>query len=204
VWRAREASYSRSASFGLGHLIEVLTGADTERIRKWKHEQLSTYGIGREHSRAEWQAIGRELQRLGYLRQAAGDFPTVELTDEGIAALKSRTRIALTRPMAVPEEAARDPRRSRPKRAGEIACDEALFEMLRSLRRELADARNVPAYVVFGDVTLRQMARDYPTREAEMRTISGVGARKLEEFGAPFMQAIAAYLREHPRQAFLD
>jgi ATP-dependent DNA helicase RecQ len=204
VWRAREASYSRNASFGIGHLIEVLTGAETDRLRKWKHDQLSTYGIGREHSRPEWQAIGRELLRLGYLRHAEGEFPTVELTEEGVTALRSRAKIALTRPMAVPEGEARDPRRTRSKRTGEIACDEALFEVLRSLRRDLADARNVPAYVVFGDVSLRQMARDYPTTEAEMRTITGVGTRKLDEFGAPFMQAISAYLREHPRQAFLD
>jgi ATP-dependent DNA helicase RecQ len=204
VWRARQASRSRSASFGLGHLIEILTGADTERVRKWQHEQLSTYGIGREHSRPEWQSIGRELLRLGYLRQAAGEFPTLELTEEGLAALKSRTPIALTRPMAVPADTAREATRTRARSTGAIACDETLFETLRQLRRELADARNVPAYVIFGDVTLRQMARDYPTTEAEMLTISGVGARKLEEFGATFLRAIAAHLREHPRQAFLD
>jgi ATP-dependent DNA helicase RecQ len=173
-------------------------------VRKWQHEQLSTYGIGREHLRPEWQAIGRELMRLGYLRQAAGEFPTVELTEEGVSALKTRTPIALTRPMAVPAETARETARVRSRRTGEIACDEALFEALRQLRRELADARNVPAYVVFGDVSLRQMARDYPTTEAEMLRISGVGARKLEEFGATFLRAITEYLREHPRQVFLD
>ncbi len=204
VWRAREASFTRTASFGLGHLIEVLTGADTERIRKWKHDQLSTYGIGREHSKPQWQAIGRELLRLGYLRQAEGDFPTLELSEEGINALKSRTRIPLTRPMVTPESGAREPGRTRPKRTGEIACDETLFEVLRQLRRDLADARNVPAYVIFGDVTLRQMARDYPTTEAEFRQLSGVGMRKLDEFGATFTRAIADYLRENPRQVFLD
>jgi ATP-dependent DNA helicase RecQ len=205
VWRAREASYSRSATFGLGYLIEVLTGAETDRIRKWKHDQLSTYGIGKEHSRPQWQAIGRELLRLGYLRQAEGEFPTIELTEEGFAALKSRAKIPLTRPMDRPAgEAPRDSQRTRAKRAGEIACDETLFEKLRQLRRELADARNVPAYVIFGDVSLREMARDYPTTEGDFRKILGVGTRKLEEFGAAFIAAISAHLRDRPRQAFLD
>jgi len=205
VWRAREASHSRRASFGLGHLIEVLTGADTERIRKWRHEQLSTYGIGREYTRPQWQAIGRELIRLGYLRPAEGEFPTMELTEAGLAALRSREPIAITRPEpARVEEATRTPSRARSSRAGEIACDEALFETLRQIRRDLADERNVPAYVIFGDVTLRQMARDYPTTADTLRGISGVGARKLHEFGEVFLRAISEHLRDHPRVAFLD
>ncbi len=205
VWRARQASYSGSASFGLTHLIEVLTGADTERIRKWQHQQLSTFGIGKEYSRPQWQAIGRELMRLGFLRQAEGEFPTFEVTEEGFAVLKSRAKITLTRPPeGAPEEAARGGSRAKGKRAGEIACDETLFELLRQIRRDLADARNVPAYVIFGDVSLREMARDYPTTEAEFRHVGGVGQRKLDEFGATFMDAIREYLRKNPRQAFLD
>src|SRR5688572_33425221 len=85
------------ASFGLAHHAEVLTGGDTERIRRWGHEKLTTYGIGKEHSRAEWQAIGRELLRLGYLRSSTGEFPTIELTEEGYNALRSRSTVTLTR-----------------------------------------------------------------------------------------------------------
>ena len=84
------ASARRTVSAsGLNHVVEVLTGADTEKIRKWGHEQLSTYGIGKEHSRPEWPAIGRELVRLGYLRQTAEKFSVLELTDEGRAALQA-------------------------------------------------------------------------------------------------------------------
>jgi ATP-dependent DNA helicase RecQ len=203
VWRAREASWRKDASFGVNHHAEVLTGAETERIRKWNHEQLSTYGVGREHTRAEWQFIGRELVRLGLLRLAAGEFPTVELTPEGVDALKKRQPIPLTR---LPDKATarEDTAKPRAKRAGEIACDEALFEKLRQLRRELADSLGVPAYIVFGDTTLRQMARDYPTNENELRDVTGVGERKLEQFGAQFMDCIVKHLRENPRQAFLD
>src|SRR5207249_6975548 len=99
--------------------------------------------------RAEWQAIGRELVRLGHLRQTSERFTTLELTNEGRAALRQRKRITLTKPAAVPEQVKH--------RAGEIPCDEALFERLRMLRRRIADARDVPAYIIFSDVALREM-----------------------------------------------
>src|SRR5262249_52362822 len=145
VFRIREKS-----GFGVGiqHVVEVLCGAETERIRKWDHQALSTYNIGSEHSRPEWSAIGRELVRLGLLRQDAGKFNVIELTNEGRAALKSRQKITLTRPVSAPEQAPKH-------RAGEIACDETLFEQLRQLRKRLADERGVPPYIIFSDVALR-------------------------------------------------
>ena len=88
------------------------------------------------------------------------------------------------------------------KRAGEIECDEALFDDLRLVRRNLADERNVPAYVIFSDVSLREMARSYPTTPAEFRRIPGVGEQKLKDFSEPFLAAITEYLASHPRQRF--
>ncbi len=208
VWRAREASYRGDATFGINHHAEVLTGADTERIRKWQHDRLTTFGVGKEHPRDAWQHIGRELVRLGFLRLASGEFPTVELTEEGVQFLKERPPLALTRPPTKPARTRKGDtmheEKPRIRRKGDIACDEALFEKLRQLRREIADSRSVPAYIVFGDVTLREMARDYPVTEAEMGRISGVGTKKLEDFAAPFMDCIIKHLRENPRQAFLD
>ncbi len=202
VWRAREASYRKDASFGVNHHAEVLTGADTERIRKWNHDQLTTYGIGKEHTRSEWQFIGRELVRLGLLRLASGEFPTIEITNEGLQALKTRTPVQLTQ---LPARGAKaEPVKPKTKRAGEIPCDEALFDTLRALRREIADSLGVPAYIVFGDVTLREMARDYPTTEREFSNINGVGVQKMDKFGAQFMDAITKHLRENPRQVFSD
>jgi ATP-dependent DNA helicase RecQ len=197
VWRARDAGWKKDASFGLMHHVEVLTGANTERIRKWGHEKLTTYGIGKEHTRPEWAAIGRELIRLGLLRVATGEFQTIEVTEDGLQFLKERRKLQLTRPM---KTAAAKPE----KRTGDIACDEALFEVLRTLRREIADSRSVPAYIVFGDNTLRHMARAYAQNEREMSRIPGVGAKKMEDFGAQFMDAIAKFLRENPRQFFAD
>lgn len=193
VYRIRQHSHF---GVGLNHVTEVLTGADTEKIRKWGHTQLSTYGIGHEHTRKEWQAIGRELIRLGYLTQTNEKFSTIELTREGNAVLKERKSVTLTRPMKVPVKAAHQ--------AGEIACDEMLFERLRGLRKHLADERGVPPYIIFSDVALRQMARLYPANETEFSRISGVGAQKLREFSGVFLAEISKHLASNARQIFAD
>ena len=187
-----------SFNVGLNHIIEVLTGADTEKIHRWGHDRLSTYGIGKELSRPAWAAIARELMRLGYVAVAEGEFATLELTPEGRELLRSRAAITLTKPMNLPKA------KRVARREGDIACDEILFERLRVLRKQLADERKVPAYVVFGDATLRQMARDYPVRVAEMEGITGVGEKKRAEFGETFADAIADFLRTNPRITFRD
>ncbi len=182
VFRVREKS---GINFGLNQIVEVLVGAETENVIKWDHHTVSTYGIGKEFSRIEWKAIGRELVRLGYLRQVAERFNVLQLTEEGQAALRERQTIRLTRTMAVTKAAQ--------PRAGEISCDETLFERLRRLRKRLADERGVPPYIVFSDVSLRQMARSYPSNEAEFAQISGVGEQKLKRFGKRFIAEIAAH-----------
>ncbi len=194
VFRIRQKS---QFGVGLNHVIEVLTAAHTEKIRRWRHHELSTYGIGGEHTRPEWQAIGRELVRLGYLRQTTDKFSVLELAEEGLAALRERRKITLTRPMTAPSSG------NKPL-TGEIACDEALFQRLRELRKKLADQQNLPAYIVFSDAALRQMARYYPTTDDQFMRINGVGERKLHEFGAAFLAEIAAHLRANPRQMFAD
>ncbi len=193
VYRIREKS-----RFGVGiqHVVEVLCGAETEKVRKFGHHTLSTYDIGSEHTRAEWGAIGRELVRLGLLYQNPEKFNIVELTDAGRTALKSRRKITLTKAVA--------PTGPDKHRAGEIACDEVLFEKLRALRKQLADERAVPPYIIFSDVSLRQMARFYPANEKDFSRVSGVGERKLREFGDLFLREIAAHVQANPRQIFAD
>ena len=181
--------------FGLNHIVDVLRGADTEAIRQRSHNELSTYGIGRELKREAWQAIGRELLRLGLIECAPGKFATLSLTPAGRDALRHRTPITLTKPIEV---VARDQK----ARAGAIECDEALFECLRGLRRKLADERNVPAYVIFSDVSLREMARNYPTTAIEFRRIPGVGERKLKDFAEAVLSEIKNYLDANSRRTF--
>jgi ATP-dependent DNA helicase RecQ len=196
VYRLRQAS---RFGVGLNHIVEVLTGGGSEKVLKWGHDKVSTYGIGKEHTRTEWAALGREIIRLGYCRQSTEKFSTIELTDAGMEILRSRKAVTLTRPPAEPERGREDKRR-----VGDIACDEALFEQLRHLRKEIADSRDVPAYIIFSDVSLRIMAREYPTTERAFANITGVGTKKLDEFGAQFMDAILKHLRENPRQVFAD
>jgi ATP-dependent DNA helicase RecQ len=179
--------------FGLGHLVDVLRGADTEAIRLRSHNELSTYGIGGELKRGEWQAIGRELLRLGLVECAPGKFATLSLTPAGLEALRQRTPIVLTKQIEIVEKPART-------RTGAIECDEGLFERLRALRRKIADERGVPAYIIFSDVSLREMAKNYPTATTEFRRIRGVGEQKLKDFAESFLAEIRTYLATNPRR----
>ncbi|HEY2046206.1 MAG TPA: DNA helicase RecQ [Candidatus Udaeobacter sp.] len=176
--------------FGLGHVVDVLRGADTEAIRQRGHNELSTYGIGGELKRGEWQAIGRELLRLGLVECAPGKFATLSLTPAGLEALRKRKSIVLTKQIEIAEKSARI-------KPGAIECDEVLFARLRALRRQLADERSVPAYIIFSDVSLREMARKYPTNSTEFRRIPGVGEQKLKDFGEAFLSAIGTHSAEN-------
>ena len=195
VYRVRQHS---GFDFGINQIAEILTGADTENVRKWQHQKVSTYGIGREHGSAEWKAIGRELIRLGLVEQRTEKFKfnVLALTDAGLAILKQRQPVMLTKPATAPE--------TKIRRAGEIACDEILFERLCELRKRLADERALPPDIIFSDVALRQMARDYPESEAGFARITGVGEKKLREFGEVFLTEIALHLLTSPRQIFAD
>lgn len=181
--------------FGLNHIVDVLCGADTEPIRQRGHHELSTYGIGRDLKRNQWQAIGRELTRLNLVECSPGKFATLSLTSSGRDVLRERSPITLTKHVDLAKQSATP-------RAGAIECDEALFERLRAVRRKLADERDVPAYVIFSDVSLREMARAYPTSAAEFQKISGVGKQKLNDFADPFLVETKEYLATNPRKTF--
>ena len=191
VYRVRQGG---RFGVGMNHLIEILTGSANEKIQRWGHDKLTTYGIGKDLTRSQWSAIGRDLLRLGYLAQDAGQFPTIALTDLGLDALKSRRVIMLSKPVEL--------KKINVPRTGEIECDETLFDRLRKLRKRLADERGVPAYVIFGDNTLRQMAREYPTHIDALRMIGGMGEKKLAEFGGIFTNEVAAYLQTYPKVDF--
>jgi ATP-dependent DNA helicase RecQ len=158
---------------------------------------LSTYGIGRELKREAWQAIGRELLRLDLVECAPGKFATLSLTSAGLETLRNRTSITLTKQVELAEKAPR-------AKPGAIECDEALFNRLRGLRRKLADERDVPAYVIFSDVSLREMARNYPTSAGEFRRIPGVGEQKLKDFADAFLSEIRGHLATNAPRTFAD
>ena len=197
VLRANQAS---RWSFGLGHYCDILCGASNEKILRQRHQELSTYGIGKEMGKTEWQSIGRELMRMGFLQsQAVGRGSTLSVSEKGIKALKERAKFTLTRPLAAAEAKKRT---AGVAKAGDIDCDEKLFTTLRALRRELAETRGVPPYVIFGDVALRHMASAYPTNQAEFARIPGVGQQKLVDFGETFTAAVRQHLGMSERLEF--
>lgn len=193
VYRIRKHS---GFSVGAAHVADVLTGSSSAKVLQRGHSELSTYGIGREHNRTEWQAIARQLITHKLLEQVP-PHSVLEITPPGADFLRKRETIQLTSLIQGPAAAYRS-------RAGDIPCDEELFTRLRDLRKKLADERNVPAYVIFSDVSLRHMARRYPETPEAFGSITGVGERKREEFGSLFVGEVLAHTREHPQQTFSE
>lgn len=184
--KALSCVYRVGERFGIKHVVDVLRGADTERIRKLHHDQLSTYGIGEEMSDAEWSSVLRQLIHLGLLSQDIANYSVLKLTDMSRPVLRGERSLQLARPRIKQKRSKRSH-----SAAGLAPADEALFEVLRALRKQLAEDQGVPPYVVFGDATLVEMSQQKPTTEAELLEITGVGQVKLERYGAEFLDAIA-------------
>jgi ATP-dependent DNA helicase RecQ len=187
--KALSCVYRVGQRFGIAHVVAVLRGADNERIRSLQHDKLSTYGIGSDRSEQEWTSILRQLIHHGLLLQDIANYSVLKLTAAARPLLRDETSLQLARPR-IREQV----RKKRSKVNIDLgSCDEALFDELRSLRKQLAQAQGVPPYIVFGDATLVQMARDKPMDAQELLAITGVGQHKLEKYGHDFLDAIAAW-----------
>jgi ATP-dependent DNA helicase RecQ len=181
--------YRVGQSFGVRHVVDVLRGADNERIRKFDHERLTTYGIGLEYSSAEWMSIVRQLIHRGYLIQDIATFSVLKLTPRALTLLRAEETLELARPR-VQEKPGKKKRKAGP--VSELnENDLRLFETLREVRKQLAAEQGVPPYVIFGDAALVEMSRERPSNEDEFLEINGVGQVKLERHGAIFLDTIA-------------
>ncbi len=179
--------YRVGQRFGMKHVIDVLRGSVNERVQRYGHEHLSTYGIGEEHSAAAWQSIVRQLIHRGYLQQDVADYSVLKLTPPARAVLVGDESVTLARPRLKTAG-----RKAASKSGASLAAgDEALFEDLRALRKRLAEERGVPPYVIFGDATLIDMCRLRPATPDALLEVNGVGAVKLERFGEEFLAVIA-------------
>ncbi len=171
--------------FGLAYVIDVLRGSSDQRILRAGHDRLSTWGIGKDRPRSEWQHLGRSLIREGYLLQDPSNFNIVSITRRGADVLFRGERVSFARPPAPAKpEATDDPGIAHPE----------LFERLRRLRKRIADERGVPPYVVFPDTSLRQMSARLPATPDELLRVVGVGQRKAEAYGPAFLAEIAAFV----------
>jgi ATP-dependent DNA helicase RecQ len=178
--------------FGIGHIIDIVTGADTRRIREMKHNEIKTYGAGKHSDKKHWRFLVNELLAQDIIRQDGDPYPVLKLTQKGLDVLYGREDAkALKR-----EEAATKSKRQRGSEPGQY--DETLFEKLRSLRKKMAEEHQVPPYIIFSDKTLHEMCKHFPATLPDMRGISGVGNAKLERYGEDFVREINKYLSENP------
>ena len=173
--------------FGIVHVIDVVTGADTARMRELGHHELKTFGAGRDRDKNHWRFIVNELLAQELIKQDGDRYPVLKLTVKGAAVLTGKEEVyGLKR-----EEVKTKERRRHIAEGGWY--DDGLFERLRALRKRIAGENRVPPYVIFSDKTLHEMCRHYPVTAAEMRRIAGVGDVKLERYGGEFMAEIKAY-----------
>ncbi|MEH0743306.1 ATP-dependent DNA helicase RecQ [Vibrio cholerae] len=190
--KALSCVYRVNQSFGIGYVVEVLRGMQNIRIRENGHDQLSTYGLGRENSHDYWVSIFRQLIHKGLLSQNITRNSTLQLTEEARPLLKGERTLELAVPRL--DTAARA---ARSDKLANKHYDKKLFAKLRKLRKSIADEDGLPPYVVFSDATLMDMAEILPTSYGEMLAVNGVGQRKLEKYADPFLDLIQEHLTHH-------
>jgi ATP-dependent DNA helicase RecQ len=187
--KALSCVYRVGQRFGMGHVIDVLRGAQTQRILTLGHDRLSTYGIGRDQGQDSWGSIIRQLVHLGYLEQDLAAYSVLRLTAKARPLLKGEEQLVLARPRVKAAPVRKAPRATMAGRS----CDESLFQALRTLRKRLADEAGVPPFVVFGDATLAEMATLKPLDSEALLGITGVGMHKLGRYGAEFLAVIRGH-----------
>lgn len=160
--------------FGKGLVVQVLSGSKNQKVTQWHFETLSTYGLMKDWRQKDLTALVEYLTASGYLDAGDGQFPALRLTNSGVAVLKGEETVY----------------RKQPK-VRQLETDDALFERLRLKRNQLAQAQNLPPYVVFSDQTLRELAQKQPQSRLEMLQIKGVGVNKLDKYGEDFLEILA-------------
>ncbi len=184
--KALSCVYRVGERFGVRHIIDVLRGAKGQRITDLHHNELSTYGIGAELSAVEWENIFRQLIHLGYLVQDFTRYGVLGLSAAARPVLKGEKQVIL----GLPREAIKPVEKSKRRSGAVDPLNQAMFDSLRALRKQIADAANMPPFVVFSDATLLEMATSKPRNEREMLSVTGVGEHKLNKYGTAFLSAI--------------
>ena len=182
--------------FGVRHLAAVLLGHTTSKVLERGHDKLPVFGIEQDFSLDELRDLAEDLKSEGLLETLDGEYASLLVTDKGRAFLKNRETLTLTRPIKTASESQRPLHRPRLPEDG-AAYDAGLFRELSALRKRLADERGVPAFVIFSNRSLEDMARRVPRSVAEFAQVSGVGQAKLNDFGGPFLELIGRYAEQH-------
>jgi ATP-dependent DNA helicase RecQ len=180
--------YRVGQRFGAKHVIDVLRGSSSQRITDLRHDQLSTYGIGKDQSTDNWSSLIRQLIHRGFINQDVANYSVLKLTESARPVLRGEDQLELTRPRvkATTKKAVK-------KRAIDLDYDENLLQILKQQRKEIAKESKVPPFVVFNDNSLMEMAFHLPSTETAMLEINGVGQHKLEKYGHQFIETILNY-----------
>jgi ATP-dependent DNA helicase RecQ len=193
TWDATKAAqqalscvYRSGQRFGIGYVIDILIGKDDERILNNSHNEISTFGIGKERSIAEWRSLFRQLIAQGFLFVDHERFGAVSLTEKSRPVLRSEQTLLARKISKVEHKAKR-------KKSAVSSIHQPLMDGLKSLRKELAEQQGLPPYVIFHDATLIEMVDKRPTTERELQFISGVGTKKLTMYGAEFIKVIKQF-----------
>ncbi|MEG4197517.1 DNA helicase RecQ [Microcoleus sp. Pol12A5] len=173
--------------FGMNHIIDVLRGSKNQKILQYQHQQLSTYGIGKDRSAEEWKKLSRSLLNQGFLDEKTDGFPILKLNEKSWEIMKRQRTV----------EIAIEPQREVQGKVRSLAVEvEGLFTVLRTLRKKIADEQFVPPYVVFADKSLRDMAEKRPQNLREFEEVYGVGSNKRDKYGKVFLEAIRTFCQE--------
>ena len=197
-WDATDAArklmscvYRTGQRFGAAHVIDVLRGSDGERIRQFGHDRLSTHGIGRDLDARAWRSVVRQLVATGLLDVDVEGHGSLRLTEASREVLTGGGRVALRKP--APSRRGTGSHARTATATLQLSRDDlALFDALRALRADLAREQNVPAYVIFHDATLREIATRRPASKGELAAMGGIGANKLARYGDAVLDAIRA------------
>jgi len=197
TWNGTEAAqkalscvYRTGQRFGVNYIIDVLTGKEDDRIQQYHHDQLSTFGIGKDLTAVEWRAVFRQLISRGYLDADMEAYGALKLTETARPLLRGESDLQL-RKQARP--VTKEKTRAKKAVISLNPDDEDLFEALRLHRLELAQENGVPPYIIFHDSTLQKMATEKPLTLEDMRQISGIGEQKLKKYGDEFVGIIEKY-----------
>ena len=194
--KAMSAILRTGERFGMEHLVAILTGDRTENVLKFNHDRLPTFGVGSGRKAGDWRSIFRQLSAVGLIAQDLMEHGRWWVTEEGWRVLKGEARIELRKDLssgaAKGKAGSRRDRRAATTAAIVGDADTALLDALKALRTKLARTQNVPAYVVFSDRTLAELASHRPANAGAMREIHGIGDAKLERYGAAFLEVIRA------------
>jgi ATP-dependent DNA helicase RecQ len=176
--------------FGINHVADVLLGKNTKKIKDLSHDLLPVFGVEKHFQKEEIRHFIRSLLSRNLLMKNDGKYPTLKVSEMGKASLKYREKIMLSKPRNVSEAFDK-------KHQKDLAFDSALFKELQILRKELANRKNVPSFVIFSDVSLREMSHYFPQTMESFQKITGVGAMKLTQYGELFLKIIKKYAREN-------